>query len=106
MRPFQFSMSYCGGLVVGGAVHDQRDLLTFRAVSETLLPNTSRLELSGPTITQSLIYKTVYTFLKYIKLLSPHCNIGYGQYVVLIKLKSTYRGDWCSVIISAVQYQR
>ena len=75
----QLSMSYCGGLVVGGAVHDQRDLLTFRAVSETLLPNTSRLELSGPTITQSLIYKTVYTFLKYIKLLSPHCNIGYGQ---------------------------
>ena len=64
----QFNMSYCGGLVVGGAVHDQRDLLTFPAVSETLLPNTSRLELLGPTITQSLIYKTVYTFLKYIKL--------------------------------------
>ena len=47
-------MSYCGGLMVGGAVHDQRDLLTFRAVSETLLPNTSRLELLGPIITQSL----------------------------------------------------
>ena len=58
--------------------------------------------LLGPTITQSLIYKTVYTFLKYIKLLSPHCNIGYGQYVVLIKLKSTYRVDWCPVIISAI----
>ena len=41
-------------MVVGGAVHDQRDLLTLRAVSETLLPNTSRLELLGPIITQSL----------------------------------------------------
>ena len=41
MRPFQFSMSYCGGLVVGGAVHDQRDLLTFQAVSETFPPRPS-----------------------------------------------------------------